>query len=176
MTIENIFKWIEELNMQFSVSDNIRISRWDKVGKLSINQDYNHINYLRTCRTQCPRGSLSNNIINTAEKAGWTRIPTVKSVKARNASKTLDLCTLSRDFVWTEIITSAFKTAVTGKVRRLTMIRKIKKATLKEEGCCSLFPNTRSASQPVGLVSELEFMAYSLTISRFSTYWVCSGF
>ena len=84
-----------------------------------------------------------------------------------NASKMLDLCALSRDLALTEIITSAFKTAVIGKVMMLNMMRKIKKATLKEEGCCSLLPNTRSASQPAGLVVELKFMASRLTISDF---------
>ena len=78
-----------------------------------------------------------------------------------------DLCALSRDLALTEIITSAFKTAVIGKVMMLNMMRKIKKATLKEEGCCSLLPNTRSASQPAGLVVELKFMASRLTISDF---------
>ena len=123
--------------------------------------------YLRTCRTQYPRGSLSNNMINTAAKVGWTRIPTVKSVKARNASKMLDLCALSRDFALTEIITSAFKTAVTGKLMMLKMMRKIRKVTPQGERCCSLLPNTRSDSQPAGLVVELKFMASRLTISDF---------
>ena len=50
--------------------------------------------HLRTCRTQYPRGSSSNNMINTAAKAGWTRIPTVKSVKARSASKISWTCAL----------------------------------------------------------------------------------
>ena len=40
-------------------------------------------------------------MINIAAKAGWTRIPTVKSVKGRNASSAL-----SRDFALTEAITS----------------------------------------------------------------------
>ena len=78
-----------------------------------------------------------------------------------------DLCALSRDFTLTEIITSAFKTAVTGKLMMLNMMRKIRKATPQEDGCCSLLPNTRSASQPGGLVVELKFMASCLTISDF---------
>ena len=49
-----------------------------------------------------------------------------------------DLCALSRDFALKEIIASAFKTAVIGKVMMLKMMRKIRKATPKEEGCCSL--------------------------------------
>ena len=67
----------------------------------------------------------------------------------------------------TEIITSAFKTAVIGKVMMLNMMRKIRKATPREEGCCNLLPKTRSASQPAGLVVELKFMAARLTISDF---------
>ena len=98
---------------------------------------------------------------------GWTRIPTVKSVKARNASKMLDLCALSRDLAKTEIITSAFKTAVIGKVMMLKIMRKIRKATPERGGWCSLLPNTRSDSQPAGLVVELKFMASRLTISDF---------
>ena len=79
----------------------------------------------------------------------------------------LDLCALSRDFALTEIITSAFKTAVIGKLMMLKMMRKIRKATPQEEGCCTILPNTRSASQPAGLVVELKFMASRLTISDF---------
>ena len=78
-----------------------------------------------------------------------------------------DLCALSPDFALAEIITSAFKTAVTGKLMMFKMMRKIRQATPQEEGCCSLLPNTRSASQPAGLVVELKFMASRLTISDF---------
>ena len=49
----------------------------------------------------------------------------------------------------------------------LNMMTKIRKATPREEGCCNLLPNTRSASQPAGLVVELKFMASRLTISDF---------
>ena len=79
----------------------------------------------------------------------------------------LDLCALSRDFALTEIITSAFKTAVTGKLMMLKMMRKIRKASPQGERCCSLLPNTRSDSQPAGLVVELKFMASRFTISGF---------
>ena len=73
-----------------------------------------------------------------------------------------DLCALSRDFALTETITSALKTAVTGKVMMLKMMRKIRKATPQEEGCCSLWPKRRSASRV-----ELKFVASRLTISDF---------
>ena len=49
----------------------------------------------------------------------------------------------------------------------LKMMRKIRKATPQEEGCCSLLPNTRSASQPAGRVVQLKFVASRLTISDF---------
>ena len=79
----------------------------------------------------------------------------------------LDLCALRRDLALTEIITSAFKTAVIGKMMMLKMMRKIRKATSQEEGCYTILPNTRSASQPAGLVVELKFMASRLTTSDF---------
>ena len=79
----------------------------------------------------------------------------------------LDLCALSRDLALTEIITSAFKTAVIGKVKMLKMMRKLKKAALQGEGCCSLWPKRRSAPQPARLVVELKFMASRRTISDF---------
>ena len=78
-----------------------------------------------------------------------------------------DLCALSRDFALTEIITSALKTAVTGKLMMLKMMRKIRKATPQGEGGCSLWPKRRSASQPARLGVELKFMASRLTISDF---------
>ena len=68
-------------------------------------------------------------MINIAAKADWTRIPTVKSVKGRNASSAL-----SRDFALSEIITSAFKTAVIGKVMMLKMMRKIRKLRPRGKG------------------------------------------
>ena len=87
------------------------------------------LGYLRTCKTQYTRVSSSNNMINIAAKAAWTRIPTVKSVKARNASSAL-----SRDFALTEAITSAFKTAVIGKVMILKMMRKTRKLRPRGKG------------------------------------------
>ena len=88
----------------------------------------------------------------------------MKSVDASNASKMFDLCALNRDFVFTAIITSAFKTAVKGKVRMWMIMIKIRIATATGEGCCNLSPNTRSASHPEWVVS-LEFMAYSRLFS-----------
>jgi len=52
----------------------------------------------------------------------------MKSVDASIASKMFDLWTLSRDFVLTAIITSAFKAAVKGKVMMLMTMRNIKLA------------------------------------------------
>ena len=118
--------------------------------------------YLRTCHTQYTRVSSGNNMINIAAKVAWTRIPTVKSVKGRNASSAL-----SHDFALSEIITSAFKTAVIGKVMMLKMMRKIRKAMPEREGWCSLLPNTRSASSPAGLVVKLKFVVSRPTISDF---------
>jgi len=84
----------------------------------------------------------------------------VKSVDASNASKMFDLWVLRRDFVFTAINTSAFKTAVKGKVRMLKIILSTRAATATGEGCCSLSPMNRSASHPVELAS-LEFIAFS---------------
>ena len=108
--------------------------------------------------TQYPLGSSSKNIISTATNNGCARIPIAKSVEASIASKTFVLWALSRDFTLTAIITSAFKTAVKGKVRMLTKMMKIKNAWVKGEGCCSLLPKIVSATQPGGLI-WLEFIS-----------------
>ena len=54
--------------------------------------------------------------------------PKVKSVDASKARRMFDLWALSRDFTLTAIITSAFKTAVKGKVRMLMIMRNIRAA------------------------------------------------
>ena len=75
-------------------------------------------------------------VIMTTVNMGWTITPTIKSVVAKHASSMLDLMTLIRDFVFTAIITNAFKAAVKGNVTMLITARKIRKAlsSVAEDG------------------------------------------
>jgi len=120
----------------------------------------------RNRHAQYAEGGLTQNIIENIVKEGWARIPTEKSFKARSASKTFDLWSLRRDFIFTEIITSAFRTVVRGKVRMLTTIRKIRKAWPGGEICCRFLANNRSmtgwALHPAGVL-WVEFIAYKTT-------------
>ena len=103
---------------------------------------------LRSRHAQYAEGKSSKNIIDTIVKQGWARIPTEKSIKARSASTTFDLWPLRRDFTFTEIITSAFKTAVRGKMRMLTAMRKIRKAWPEGEIWCRVLAKKRSTPGP----------------------------
>ena len=75
-------------------------------------------------------------VIITTVNMGWTITPTIKSVVAKHASGMLDLMALIRDFVFTAIITNAFKAAVKGNVTMLITARKIRRAlsSVAEDG------------------------------------------
>ena len=105
----------------------------------------------RTRSTQYPFGSSSKNITNTAMKTGWIKTPTVKSVDASKARRMFDLWALSRDFLFTAIITSEFKPAVKGNVKIWMIMKKIIAATALDEGCCNFSPNNKSTSHSEGL-------------------------
>ena len=51
-----------------------------------------------------------------------------------------DLCLISPDFALIQIITNAFKIALTGKVTRLTIMTNITNVEPREEGCNSHRP------------------------------------
>jgi len=79
------------------------------------------------------------------------KTPTVKSIDANKARRMFDLWALSRDFLFTAIITSAFKQAVKGNVKIWIIMKKITVVIAPDEGCCNLSPNNKSASHSEGL-------------------------
>ena len=97
--------------------------------------------FVRACNVHVAlEMSPSKTVIISTMKKGCTRIPTTKSVEASKASATFDLWLLSRDFILTAIITSAFKAAVTGNVRMWTTMTIIRKVWVSVEGWLSLPP------------------------------------
>ena len=106
--------------------------------------------------------SWSRTDIIPAVKMGWASIPTKKSVSASIANTMFDFCALNRDFVFTAIITSAFKTAITGTVMMLMIMYKIRTPWKKKEGCWR-FPNILSAARQEegtdSFVAWLEFIS-----------------
>ena len=106
--------------------------------------------------------SWSRTDIIPAVKMGWASIPTKKSVSASIANTMFDFCALNRDFVFTAIITSAFKTAVKGRKMMLMIMYKIRTPWKKEEGCWR-FPYILSAARQEegtdSFVAWLEFIS-----------------
>ena len=98
---------------------------------------------VKTCNAHVsPEISSVKTVIIIATFTGCRMTPTTKSVEASKASTMFDLCSLSRGFVLTAMITSTFKAAVIGNVRVLTTMMIIRKAWVSIEGWWSLPPTT----------------------------------
>ena len=96
-----------------------------------------------------------------AIKRGCTTTPTTRSDIAIQARSTLGLLALNRDFVFTAIITSAFKKVVKGNVTMLMTKTNMRTALAPRES--GLLPNTKlQISHPGDVIStlgRLEFIA-----------------
>ena len=114
--------------------------------------------------------NCNNDSIN-AMKRGCTTTPTTRSDIAMQARSTLGLLALNRDFVFTAIITSAFKKVVKGNVTMLMAKTNMRTALAPRES--GLLPKTKlQISHPGDVIStlgRLEFIA-----SRFFTFSLLS--